>query len=112
MRIVGLDLGASHIEFCELKDGQARRQSVRRFGELKRLLGPGTEPARVAFEACREGWRVYDSLVEWGHEAVMLDTTRVRQNCLPQRLVAHAEDFHPRRKRFANTIEIWIAEQG
>jgi len=35
--------------------------------------------ARVAFEACREGWRVYDSLVEWGHEAVMIDTTRVKQ---------------------------------
>lgn len=79
MRIVGLDLGASHIEICELKDGQPHRSSVRRLSELKRLLGPGMEPAQVAFEACREGWKVYDTLVQWGHEAVMLDTTRIKQ---------------------------------
>jgi transposase len=53
--------------------------SVRRLEDLERLLGPQTEPARVAFEASREGWHVYDQLQQWGHEAIMLDTTRIRQ---------------------------------
>jgi transposase len=33
----------------------------------------------VAFEACREGWYVADRLTAWGHEPVMVDTTRVKQ---------------------------------
>jgi transposase len=33
----------------------------------------------VAFEACREGWYVAQRLSEWGHEPVMVDTTRVKQ---------------------------------
>jgi len=41
MRIVGLDLGSSHIEFCELRDGKVQRLSVRRFGELKPIAGAG-----------------------------------------------------------------------
>src|SRR6185295_5137273 len=28
---------------------------------------------------CREAWAVQDQLEAWGHEPVMLDTTRVRQ---------------------------------
>jgi transposase len=44
-----------------------------------RLLGPNTPPAKVAFEACREAWVVHDQLDAWGHEPLMLDTTRVRQ---------------------------------
>lgn len=79
MRIVGLDLGADHTEICELVEGKPQRRSVRRIEELKRFLGPGSEPARVAFEACREGWHVHDLLRGWGHEPVMLDTTRIKE---------------------------------
>jgi transposase len=80
MRIVGLDLGARHIAFCEVSQGKViGKGSVRRLSELKDLLGPERGQARVAFEACREGWHVHDTLTEWGHEPLMLDTTRVRQ---------------------------------
>lgn len=80
MRSVGLDLGARHIAFCEVVDGQVvGRATARRFVDLERLLGPETSPARVGFEACREGWHVDDSLKRWGKEPVMLDTTRVKQ---------------------------------
>lgn len=80
MRSVGLDLGARHIAFCEVKDGNVvGKKSFRRLSDLKVVLGPGTEPARVGFEACREGWHVHDKLKEWGHEPQMLDTTRIRR---------------------------------
>lgn len=80
MRSVGLDLGARHIAFCEVSNGRVvARTTVRRLPELERLLGPETAPARVAFEACREGWHVHDVLARWGKEPVMLDTTRVQQ---------------------------------
>jgi transposase len=46
---------------------------------LKSIVGPETEPARVAFEACREGWHVHDMIKSWGHEPLMIDTTRVKQ---------------------------------
>ena len=78
--MIGLDLGARHIEYCEVRDGKVvDRTTVKEFRQLKSKLGPGTEPARVAFEACREGWHVHDKLAEWGHEPLMLDTTRIRQ---------------------------------
>lgn len=80
MRIVGLDLGARHIAFCEVVAGKVvARRAVRRLSELEELLGPTQEPARVAFEACREGWHVHDTLEAWGNEPLMLDTTRVRR---------------------------------
>jgi transposase len=80
MRTVALDLGATKISYCEVKDSQViERATVRDFDELVRWLGPNTRPARVAFEACREGWAVHDRLQAWGHEPLMLDTTRVRQ---------------------------------
>lgn len=80
MRSVGLDLGARHIAFCEVSEGKVvGKGSVRRLSELKDLLGPERGQARVAFEACREGWHVHDTLKAWGHEPVMLDTTRVRR---------------------------------
>jgi transposase len=41
-------------------------------------IGPHSPPARVAFEASREGWHVHDKLVSWGHDPKMIDTTRVR----------------------------------
>lgn len=80
MRSVGLDLGARHIAFCEVRDGVViEKRSFRRVNELETVLGGGSEPARVAFEACREAWLVHDRLREWGHEPLMLDTTRVRR---------------------------------
>jgi transposase len=79
MRIVALDLG-SRISYCEVKDGQVvERATTTGLSELVRLLGSNTSRAKVAFEACREAWAVYDQLAEWGHDPLMLDTTRVRQ---------------------------------
>lgn len=80
MRSVGLDLGARHIAYCEVASGAVvRRGSVRRLSELTVLVGPGTEPARVAFEAGREAWHVHDTVQRWGHEPLIVDTTRVKQ---------------------------------
>lgn len=80
MRSVGLDLGVRHIAYCEVLDGKViNRTTVRSLSELKSRLGPGTAPARVGFEACREAWHVHDKLMEWGHEPLMLDSTRVRE---------------------------------
>lgn len=80
MRSVGLDLGARHIAYCEVVDGVVKaRTSVRRFQELETRLGVATAPAKVAFEACREGWHVHDMLKRWGKQPLMLDTTRIRQ---------------------------------
>lgn len=79
MRSVALDLGGK-ITFCEVSDGEVVvRKTVKAFEDLRGVLGPQTPQARVAFEACREGWWVADRLEEWGHEPVMVDTTRVRQ---------------------------------
>lgn len=78
-RVVGLDLGAK-ISYCEVKDGKVvERATVEGIAGLVRLLGPNTPSAKVAFEACREGWLVHDQLLAWGHEPIMIDTTRVRQ---------------------------------
>ena len=80
MRSIGLDLGVRHIAFCEVKDGNVvDRGAVRSLSQLASRLGPGTDPAVVGFEACREGWHVHDVLAQWGHRPRMLDTTRVRQ---------------------------------
>ena len=79
MRIVALDLG-SKISYCEVKDhAVVERATEKSLSGLVRLLGPNTPPAKVAFEACREAWAVHDQLGLWGHEPLMLDTTRVRQ---------------------------------
>jgi transposase len=80
MRSVGLDLGVRHIAYCEVVDGKVvDRTTVRSLSELVSRIGPTCPPARVAFEACREGWHVHDKVKEWGHEPRMLDTTRIRQ---------------------------------
>jgi transposase len=80
MRSIGLDLGVRHIAFCEVKDGKVvDRGAVRSFSQLESRLGPKTAKAVVGFEACREGWHVHDTLLQWGHRPRMLDTTRVRQ---------------------------------
>jgi transposase len=79
MRSVALDLGRK-ITFCEVADEKVvRRGTVGSFRELERLLGPRTAPARVAIEACREVWHVERRLREWGHEPLVVDTTRVKQ---------------------------------
>jgi transposase len=79
MRNVALDLG-SRITYCEVKDGKVIvRDTGTSLSGLERLIGPNTPPARVAFEACREAWAVHDQLEAWGHDPLMLDTTRVRQ---------------------------------
>jgi hypothetical protein len=46
---------------------------------LEDILGPGSKRARVAIEACREAWYVHDVLTGWGHEVVLVDTTRTKQ---------------------------------
>ena len=43
------------------------------------MLGPGCKRARVAIEACREAWHVHDVLTQWGHEVLLVDTTRTKQ---------------------------------
>jgi transposase len=79
MRSIGLDLGARHIAYCEVRNGVVvDRASVKKLEQLKSRIGPGTDAARIAFDASREGWYVHDTLVAWGHEAKMIDTTRVR----------------------------------
>lgn len=80
MRTVALDLGARRVDFCEITEGGVIERAV--LGGLSQLqtrLGPASPPARVAFEACREGWHVAERLSGWGHEPVMVDTTRVKQ---------------------------------
>lgn len=80
MRTVALDLGARRVDYCEITDGGVIERAVLRgFSQVETRLGPATRPARVAFEACREGWHVAERLNAWGHEPVMVDTTRVRQ---------------------------------
>lgn len=80
MRTVALDLGARRIDFCEIGEGGVLiRKTVRRLKDLLSVLGPNTPAARVAFEACREGWHVAKTLRSWGHTPVMVDTTRVKE---------------------------------
>jgi transposase len=80
MRTVALDLGARRVDYCEIAEGGVVERGVLKgLSGLEGHLGPGTPPARVAFEACREGWYVAERLIEWGHEPVMVDTTRVKQ---------------------------------
>jgi transposase len=79
MRSVGLDLGARHIAYCEVRNGAVvDRASVKKLEQLKSRIGPGTAPARIAFDSSREGWHVHDTLLAWGHQPKMIDTTRVR----------------------------------
>jgi transposase len=80
MRSVALDLGSKKICLSEARGGSiVHRATVRSVGELLPLLGPDTEPARVAIEACREAWAVHAKLTEWGKDVCLVDTTRSRQ---------------------------------
>ena len=80
MRKVALDLGARKIAFCEIAEGEVvGRATVQSLSGLADRIGPNTPPATVLFEASRTGWHVHDRLAAWGHEPLMLDTTRAKQ---------------------------------
>jgi transposase len=80
-----LDLGVKETSFCEVSQGLVvSRRTVQDLRGLEDLLGAGTRPARIAIEACREAWHVHDTLRNWGHEVVLVDTTRTRQIGLRQ----------------------------
>jgi transposase len=78
MRSVALDLGVKKIAFCEVAEGRVvSRRTVQGLSMLSDVLGKHTPPARVAVEACREAWHVREQLMSWGHEVLLVDTTRV-----------------------------------
>jgi transposase len=80
MRTVALDLGNKVIAYCEVAGGEVvQRTSVSTLTALEPLLGPQSQPARIAIEACREAWFVHAKLSEWGNEVVLVDTTRSRR---------------------------------
>jgi transposase len=80
MRSVALDLGVKETSFCEISHGLVvARRTVGELKSLEDLLGPASKRARVAIEACREAWYVHDVLKEWGHEVILVDTTRTKQ---------------------------------
>ena len=80
MRSVGLDLGKKEVSFCEVRDGKViARRTASGLGDLDDVVGPHSAPARVAIEACREAWHVHDVLTKWGHEVLLIDTTRVKR---------------------------------
>jgi len=80
VRNVALDLAARKIAFCEVADGKVvQRRTVASLRGLEDLLGPDAPPAKVAIEACREAWAVHDTLTGWGHEVLLVDTTRVKR---------------------------------
>jgi transposase len=75
-----LDLGLRKVCFCEVKDGKViARRTVGSITELADVLGPETESAKVAIEACREAWAAMTALEGWGHWPLLVDTTRVRR---------------------------------
>lgn len=80
MRNVALDLGQRKICFCEVSNGKViARRTVRSIEELEDVLGPQTDSAQVAIEACREAWAAMTVLEGWGHLPRLLDTTRVQR---------------------------------
>ncbi len=80
MRSVGLDLALGKIVFCEVAGGcVVKRATVREVDELQGLLGPARGKASVAVEASRSAWHVCDWLKARGHEAVLVDTTKLAQ---------------------------------
>jgi transposase len=80
MRSVALDLGVKETSFCEVFRGLVvARRTVGELKNLEDVLGPGSKRARVAIEACREAWHVHDVLTQWGHDVLLVDTTRTKQ---------------------------------
>jgi transposase len=80
MRNVALDLGIRKIAYCEVAGGLVvERATATSIAGLVALIGPNTPPANVAIEACREAWTIHAKLNDWGHHALLVDTTRVKQ---------------------------------
>jgi transposase len=79
MRTIGIDLGARKVVMCELVDCKAKLRTCRSVQDLSDCLGPNTPKARILVEACREAWHVHDLLVSWGHEVLVLDSTRAKE---------------------------------
>ena len=80
MRSIGLDLGSRKTAYCIIEQGRVvERGTVGSIDELVDKLGPGSAPATVAFEACREAWYVHSVVTGWGQTAKMIDTTRVQR---------------------------------
>jgi len=80
MRSVGLDLGSRKITYCIVEQGRvSARGTVGCLDELADQLGPGSVPASIAFEACREAWHVHATVAQWGQTPLLIDTTRVRR---------------------------------
>jgi hypothetical protein len=76
MRRVALDLGVKETSFCEISRGLViARRTVGELNHLEDVLGPGSRRAMVAIEA----WYVHDVLKQWGHEVVLVDTTRTKR---------------------------------
>jgi transposase len=80
MRSVGLDLGSRKISYCIIEQGRVvARGTVADLDELADRVGPGSRPASIAFEACREAWHVHATVTQWGQTPLLIDTTRVRR---------------------------------
>lgn len=80
MRTVALDWGVRKLSYCEVQNGKViDRTTVPSLSALLGRIGPNTPPARVLFEAGRCAWRLHAKLEEWGHEPLVLDTTRAKQ---------------------------------
>ena len=81
MRNVALDLGLRKVCFCEVRDvSVVARRTARSVEVLEDVLGPKTESAKVALEACREAWAAMTILEGWGHAPMLVDTTRVKRS--------------------------------
>jgi len=79
MRTVALDYG-NRISMCEVSKGEVvARATVNTLDGLRHWVGPQKPQAQIAVEACREVWWVARRLREWGHEVLVVDTTRVKQ---------------------------------
>ena len=63
---------------CSSSSKRSQARAARRPLPRQRL-DYRTPPARVAIEACREAWHIERRLREWGHEPLVVDTTRVKQ---------------------------------
>ena len=80
MRNVALDLGGRKIALCEVANDQVvARATASSLNGLKDFVGPDAAPAKVLFEAGRGAWPVNAQLIAWGHQPLMLDTTRAKQ---------------------------------
>ena len=67
MRSVALDVHKDLFVLCEVSEGKVVfRKRSKTLDGLIDVIGPGTPPAKIAFEACRSAWHVYDTLTAWG----------------------------------------------